>query len=526
MFAVPLGAQVEKLEAIQQSAAARPGQPSPPAPQLGPPKPEEDPAERLPTTRPARRSPVPAPEPIGAARKQIWKEFRDDYDRHGESDRAALAHKLLRLALAENANDTRRFALLVEVRELAADARDPRISLKSAEAVSFYFDVDPIEQKMDALASAPWPDDTEPTARAILDDWLALSAEALESNKMNIALSAAGRAVAVAHHWGDEQWEREASAQFLKVKESHAQKDHVEEARARLADAVKTLSSRPNDPQANRLLGFDLATKGDWAKATAMLKQVDDSVIRLAAMRDLADPVKPDARVNAGEAWEGAAEREWVAPGERLPKEVGDAFRTRARYWYTLAIRGMSGADKQEIERRMRSLPGGTIFDVAAVGVESPARIEPRPLGGAGGGAFRDLPPDGALVAGFRVSVGPVFGNPCVSSLQPLFMSATGKVEGVTHGKKLGDLKTIEARPGYAVSGIVVKTGLAVDGFKVVFMRMKPDGLDLNDKYESEWIGGRGGGAETPMGCDGKPVIGIQGRSGDGLDAIGLIQAP
>jgi hypothetical protein len=86
-------------------------------------------------------------------------------------------------------------------------------------------------------------------------------------------------------------------------------------------------------------------------------------------------------------------------------------------------------------------------------------------------------------------------------------------------------MRTVKAKKGYAVGGLVGKGQVLVDGFKVIFMRTKEGSLDPHDFYESEWIGGPGGDDARRLGGDGKPVIGIYGRSGDDLNRLGLIQA-
>ncbi len=57
-------------------------------------------------------------------------------------------------------------------------------------------------------------------------------------------------------------------------------------------------------------------------------------------------------------------------------------------------------------------------------------------------------------------------------------------------------------------------------------MRIRDGRLDPKDFYETEWIGGKGGGGEQTIGDNGKWVIGIHGRQGLDLDAIGLVSAP
>ncbi len=80
-------------------------------------------------------------------------------------------------------------------------------------------------------------------------------------------------------------------------------------------------------------------------------------------------------------------------------------------------------------------------------------------------------------------------------------------------------------KPGYAVGGLNVKGGLRVDGLEFVFMRIKEDGLDKSDSYTSPWLGGQGGGEPATFGGEGSPVVGLAGRGGSDLDAIGLVSA-
>jgi hypothetical protein len=79
------------------------------------------------------------------------------------------------------------------------------------------------------------------------------------------------------------------------------------------------------------------------------------------------------------------------------------------------------------------------------------------------------------------------------------------------------------------VGDVVLKSGRALDGFKIIFMRIEGSRLDPNDRYESPWLGGRGGGPERSLGGEGKPVIGIHGAVvGHGgvraLGNLGLVQ--
>jgi NPCBM/NEW2 domain-containing protein len=88
----------------------------------------------------------------------------------------------------------------------------------------------------------------------------------------------------------------------------------------------------------------------------------------------------------------------------------------------------------------------------------------------------------------------------------------------------------VNAKVGYAVGGIKVWSSTEggfhlVRGIKLQFMRRNGNVLDPEDSYWSEWIGLNGEGKGTLVGGDGFPVVGIHGRAGGGIDALGIIQS-
>ena len=82
----------------------------------------------------------------------------------------------------------------------------------------------------------------------------------------------------------------------------------------------------------------------------------------------------------------------------------------------------------------------------------------------------------------------------------------------------------VVARPGYAVGAINTRTGLLLDAFQLVFMKLKNGRLDPDDSYMTNWLGDpRGGGPRDALGA-GKLVIGIHGRSnGREINGLGLL---
>jgi WD40 repeat protein len=147
-------------------------------------------------------------------------------------------------------------------------------------------------------------------------------------------------------------------------------------------------------------------------------------------------------------------------------------------------------------------------------------------FGNTGGAPFENVPPDRSLLVGVNVTT---WGDPVISSLQPIFLTRQGQTAGPRIGPPVGPSFHALAKPGYAVGDIVVKTGRALDGFKIIFMRIDGARLDPNDRYESPWLGGRAGSGETSLRGDGRPVIGLHGtvvgHAGQQvLGSVGLVQ--
>ena len=149
-------------------------------------------------------------------------------------------------------------------------------------------------------------------------------------------------------------------------------------------------------------------------------------------------------------------------------------------------------------------------------------------FGGRIGALFRDVAPAKGMLVGFEVGLGTWGPNVVVSALRPIYVSARGdEVLGQQHGIVSGQVMRVKAERGYAVGAITAKSAVAIDGFSLTFMRISEDRLDPRDKYESDWVGGKGGALETTTGGNGLPAIGIVGHCNNGeCTAVGLIFAP
>jgi hypothetical protein len=206
-----------------------------------------------------------------------------------------------------------------------------------------------------------------------------------------------------------------------------------------------------------------------------------------------------------------------VADGTPTPAEaIGKGSETRAG----MAKTAPKAADQKPAEKA-KVTTRGNLRDPNSYPDEALEDLSRSYLGKDRDG-FRDVGPVGSVLVGVRVSYIQRFGGPKVRSAQPIYRSGTTLVDGRIHGEVVGPVTTVVAKPGYAVGGLVTHTGLTVDGFRMVFMKINGDRLDLEDTYNSTWIGDEKGGNPGDVTSKGALVVGLQGRSGKEVFALGL----
>lgn len=180
---------------------------------------------------------------------------------------------------------------------------------------------------------------------------------------------------------------------------------------------------------------------------------------------------------------------------------------------------------KRAILKKMDDLPGAVPYNRIANAATTGGVVKTDIIGQLGGSPFEHVWESGGLLVGFDVSTQGYYDHTVIASVQPIYITPKGEEAGPAFGHVQGDtLVRIRARPNYVVGAITGKGGNRVDGFKVHFVRLKGGALETADTYESEWIGGPGGGPPKALSGEGKMVVGIFGRTGDGFDCLGLIR--
>ncbi len=135
---------------------------------------------------------------------------------------------------------------------------------------------------------------------------------------------------------------------------------------------------------------------------------------------------------------------------------------------------------------------------------------------------FHDIAPAGGVLVGARVSYITRFGGHKISSIQPIYRVGEKLVDGERRGGLLGEETTAVAKPGYAVGAINTHTGLTVDGFEMVFMRIDGNRLNSADSYNSPWLGDEKGGTRATSRAKGRSRWACR-DAGKEVYALGLI---
>ena len=288
------------------------------------------------------RLPPPSPESLTPIREKIWNEFPLPRSPTVRA-KADLAKKLLVLA-REEADPVRQYVLLQRAMELACEAGEARILMKSMEVLTDQFDLAPVPLALETLAKCI-PNLKEPRQAT---EWAESVEHLIEKALAAEDFQAASSLGAL--------WTTAATRPAGQIFRNQARKrqSYLEEL-ARLAEQFHTseaaLAKSPDDPQANLTVGrWYCFVQENWERGLPLLAKGSDASLRTVAQRELAgDVASPTAMVQLGHQWWEAANREGSAtqPG---------AFR-RAAFWYLQALKNpLPEKLRQMVELRLGKL--------------------------------------------------------------------------------------------------------------------------------------------------------------------------
>ena len=351
-------------------------------------------ADRPPVARPApplaprpppgQRHPVPDPAAQAQALQLLRELFADEYRRAETSPAAVneLTNELVRQAQQMRPRNTpddvaSRYVLLTEAVALASGAHDFSAALAAARDLAAGYEVDGSALKLDLVARAARepldPAKVEPLVRAVFE----VVEDTVAAGDLPGAAGLLTQADSLARKSRNMALATEVQRRRRELRDLQGEYRNLADATARLREA-------PDDEAANHTVGrFRCFVLGDWEQGLPMLTKSADAALRALASRDLRGGATGDSKSELAEAWWNLAEHHTGRAQQNL--------RTRAAYWYRLALPELGGLKRTLAQKRIAAAPaaaGGAGADLPpgapeprgpGVVIIDPGRSAPKP---------------------------------------------------------------------------------------------------------------------------------------------------
>ncbi|MGA2031205.1 MAG: LamG-like jellyroll fold domain-containing protein [Thermoguttaceae bacterium] len=291
----------------------------------------------------AAKRAVPSEEAKANASKLVQDVYADQYrSAKSPSQRVALARKMLEAANDAQNDDATRYVLLDRARRVAIEAGNAGAADEAIRKAAARFDLDPValeKEMVDRLLkiSKPTAEQRRATAEAVLRVMESLGDQEKYEESLNL-----GAAAKIALRGGtDPGLLKRLEARIKEVQAWQKESAGIEPARA-------VLKTKPDDAEANYVVGAFLCAKRQWERGLPLLAKGRDERLRELAKQELLHTDDPLAQAKLADGWYEQAKRE--SPATRT------AFQERARSWYQRSLPGLSGLEQARAEKRLKEL--------------------------------------------------------------------------------------------------------------------------------------------------------------------------
>lgn len=288
------------------------------------------------------RKPIPSAESQQKALELIKEVYGQEWEQAKTPEqKAALAQKLLGKS-REATDEVNRFVLLRVAKDVAVQAGDVYIAFRAIDETTNEFEVDRFTAKVSALLEAAKVATISDHHKAIATEARTLIEDAVTEDEFDTAKQLYEVAVAAARSAHEWDLTKQIVTRTKEVEE-------IANEYSAIRDAIMTLKSHPVDPEANLAVGkYHCFIKGNWEHGLPMLALGYDEKLRELAVTELRGSSDADEQVALGDGWWKVA-----SASEELAKKQ---LEERAAHWYRKAIPGLSGLDKDKVEKRLTSV--------------------------------------------------------------------------------------------------------------------------------------------------------------------------
>lgn len=310
------------------------------------------PAAQPPAVAEDTRLPIPSHSDQAQAKLALQQKYRKELaDANRPETRSLLARTFMNEANQEHDN-TLRYVLRTEARDLAISAGDPFLAVEIGEVIAAEYRRDVWEVHVETLGEVR--KSKLLTAREpALTVLQSLTRSAVREDRYDAARALADIGEGIAQ-----------DARDLVVRDAFKQLSEravsLAAAYRAIQDALAALQTNGDDPAANEAVGrFYCLVKQDWKTGLPYLAKAEHAVLRAAARNDSTAPTSPTAQLRVAD--------DWWAFAESLEGSEQAAVRRRAGYWYLKTERFQSGENLVRVRQRLAE--SGRVINLIAAAV-------------------------------------------------------------------------------------------------------------------------------------------------------------
>ena len=292
-----------------------------------------------------RRIAVPAEDARQKARLLVEERHKVSLAQ-GQLAKVRRAKQLLQVSSggSSTADAALQYEMLDTASKLAAEGGDLKLSFQVIDQIGRHFQIDPMAAKLsrlvEAVALASNPARVRQTVGVAGD----LVDEAVEQKQFDMAQRIIDVALRVCNRPAGREFRKGFVNRRKDIRNEHDRYNKIQAAR-------KTIQTKPDDPQANMLLGgFLCFDKNDWPAGLPLLAKGSDKGLAKLARRELKNPPQnTDEEIRLADAW-------WLLAAVKFGPQKRPIL-LRAAHWYRQAQPKLTiGPQTKHVDKRLETI--------------------------------------------------------------------------------------------------------------------------------------------------------------------------
>ncbi|MCL2646947.1 MAG: hypothetical protein FWD61_08065 [Phycisphaerales bacterium] len=254
------------------------------------------------------------------------------------ADRIAIARKLGKLS-GEEKNSDNRYAMLVLVKNIAAENGDIELGLMAVETIGKDFEIDKLKMLADTATDTLKSLRSVDQRVAFVTSTQGIVDRAIDADRYDVAKAVAESSSSAATGTSDIPLRRQATSTLQRVREIEAEFNSIK-------SDLAILDKSPNDPGASFRVGkFRCFQKGEWEQGLVLLSQGSDQQLKTLVQKELKGEGTADDLAAIGDAWWDLAEKEKGIAQEHIRLHAAECYRK--------CVADLTGLAKARVEKRI-----------------------------------------------------------------------------------------------------------------------------------------------------------------------------